>query len=403
MRPYKGDEGPRDSLKVPATSFVDTGYSPPLSSNGHIEGLTNLHLMEERYSTGESTRARSPPFQAYFQRPETRSHLRLTVPTTARTLPQEFDAYLKLQDETTLLRVQLQQKRKEALRARHELADAEAKIEQALRETSMAGYQISLETYQQLLEAADQARNTSGPLEQEVEDLDFRLVSEETRLIKDGLILQDLMSRLSRDQYSSNEVDPYPGVPPSPQTFEQGGSRRASTEIFYEDDTSIFDGPIYDADDPSTRNLVDQFAPDLAGENRTFSLEDPDRPEQIELYVPDFLEFRSSSTNPEECMGSELMDQFSMTHLLRTFFKSYDLHFRRWMLHFHHIRQSVQDMLYSHTLSAMAVMKMLKQYNDITHGYNGRTTTTSSPGSQTSEEERIASRPRFPSQGAETV
>lgn len=402
MSPFHGHGRPRDALKVHATPVVDTGYSPPTSSNGYTTGPNHSQLMEGEYPAIGSLQSQPQSSDNSFQRPQSLDRSILNVPRTPQALPPEFQAYLKLQDETTMLRVDLQQKRKEASRARQELADAEAKIEQALREASTAGYQISLNAYQQLLEVANQARNTLGPLEQEVDDFEFRLVSEEDRLIKDGLILQDLMSQFSRGQYSNREVDSYLDAPPSPPPFEQAGSHRASTEIFYEDDTSWFDGPIYDEDDRGESNLVDQYAPDLVADN-ALRPADPDRPDQIELYVPDSPGIDGFSTNHEECVGSELMDHFSTSLLLQSYFGAYDNHFKRWLLHFNHVRQSVLGMLYSHSLSALTIVKMLKDYNDISRGPRGRITSMAGQDDGLPVDKQICSRSKSSRNATEIV
>lgn len=385
MRPDKANEGMRDYLKVPAASTSDA-YSPPLSANGQADILKNGNSMENtRYSPPKFSDTR--PSTIHSQLSATRSQQGGNTQRAAQPLPPEFGAYLRLQDETTILRVRLQEKRQSAARARKHLADCESKIEQALREASMAGRQIAWVQYQQLLEAAEQARNAVGPIEQEVEDLDFGLVSEEDRLLHDGMHLQDLMSQYSRGEISNREIDVFPEPPPSPPHYEQEGSQRASTEIFYEDDTSVFEGPIYDEDAPRALNLVDQYAPDLDAKTSTFHPEDPERPDHIELYVPETPDMRRNGTNIEEHMGPDLMERSSMSVLLQHYFKVYEQYFERWLLHFSHVRQSVQDMLQLQSLSALAVSQVLHIYNNIVHGPYGRTSSITNPSSGVIEDQ----------------
>jgi hypothetical protein len=321
----------------------------------------------------------------------------------------EITTHIKLQEELTLLRVQLQQLRTACARARKDVVKQESRFEQALRRSKMTGIQLDFNDYQEYLASMETARNILGPAEQEVEDTEFRLVNEEARLARQSRRVRLLLSRHNNSQHLSPGVSSLP-LPPAPfPDQEHGQSPRASTVFYFQNDSAEEQPEIFDPDasngsedlEPYSPNLsVDHFAPDLDNESAWFR---PGSPEAPELYVSSRSELLGSSANCEEYMEFNIVDYpakklFLSQQLLETFFTRWTMQFRLRILQFHDFRTSTLDMVRSHSTGPEPFSISQRSTEEIDEGWINITYTNplQAPADE-SPESRDTSQARVPS------
>ncbi len=254
-------------------------------------------------------------------------------------LPTQLEIYSKLQDDVTILRVQMQQLRTAASRARKELAKQESKIEQALRQSTRTRKQMELNDYEVLLSSAETARDSLGPAEDAVEASEFRLVHEEARLAREGRKLRRLLLEHGNSQLARPGLNSLTLLPTSPTPLIESASRPASTVIYFQSDSGSQEQAYFDpdyADSPAEdfhiqlkSDAVEQFAPDLNPQNTSLLPYVPRRPQTPELYVKDQCELEESSANDVEYMEpvvNQLPKSLPLPHrLLEIFFREIDL------------------------------------------------------------------------------
>lgn len=321
MNPIKGNEAIWDHLRGPsrntATSELLVCNTPPHSTDGcllpcgHAAGMTDIELTSDQPHD-------SQPITSVAPRTSLNGIGDLDLPALhQQPLPPSFESYLKLQAHVTALQVQIQQLRVAASIARQELADREDDIAKALRQAEYHGVPIDNGQYQLLVARADQARNRVGPLEQEFEDVEFRLVPEEDRLIKEGRELQQSMARhvLRSPQAHANQT--FASTRPSLAENREVEYHEAPTESYFEADSAPPLRPYFDLDAPNLETLVNNFAPDLAEGthwNRHGIAEESD---PLELYVQDDEELDGCSTDDEKHMGRPMIRDTCMSIPIR--------------------------------------------------------------------------------------
>ena len=228
----------------------------------------------------------------------------------------------------------------------------EAAIAEALRFSEQNGHRISASDYERLLSKAEQARTTVGPLEQQVEDIEFRLVPAEQRLVKEGHILQNVMSRVQNVGGTGHALQSsHPQRPPSRAGSAQHLSDGPSTVDYFEETSAADEVQYVDPDDIELSDTVDQYAPDLSRENAWLFPDSPDRDDRLELYVQSPLRDQEEDTNGAERVGSAV--KVSVPAALMTLHNSLVKYIPesrsllvRWLLHFFP-RRTTLDMINS--------------------------------------------------------
>jgi hypothetical protein len=276
----------------------------------------------------------------------------------------ELSGYLKVQDNVTMLRIELQQLRATASQARDELAKQESILERNLRESQTRSLPLKSDEYHKLLKPTELARNKFGPLEQDVIDMEFRVVGEESRLLRKGESLHRLISKRGNGWPMPMASSSLP--PSSPKLGENNlKPRRASTIFSFESSSTNTTQQYVDPDCadgwedstlPIGQNPVEFYAPDLNFKDEQHStgsaVDDP-----RELYVIHLPELEGFRANDEEHVGFTMTKQLpdklpELYQLLGRFFTKPESHLKRWMLHFHHLRLSAEDMISSHSLNS---------------------------------------------------
>ena len=295
-----------------------------------------------------------------------------------KALANNISRFLDLQDAATRTRVELQQVREAAIRAKKKLDQPNYQASETTLTSSYDGQSEQIVRAGTLdygslfdidLEGFEEAQGL-------YKDVEMRLVHQEAQLVAEGDKL-----RLSLIQYSGNHGNSQQsntvlsGVD-QPAVRLRSGSRH-STQFSFVSDTGLEQSSVVDPDRPKTPieeeeamedradlpALMDYYAPDLLHDSKPNGFQgskwfDNVRPEQ---YVSDAFHHRISRTNSEEHMEpalSELLErlikkvpaiQKSMQYgyLDRTLSASSI----RWILHFSDLRQNVHSMISSQILS----------------------------------------------------
>jgi hypothetical protein len=266
-----------------------------------------------------------------------------------RDLAEDLGQFLQLQDETTRMRVHLQQLREAASRAHTELEVHSARLQQTVSQ------QIHPREYKSMTSKHRTAEIRLQDAEQACKDVDFRLVFQESQLKTHGERLRQALLKHSGVPLTSRPISPgLPTVHRVSSNLDDTRSHR-STEFSFFSATGPAKSSIYDPDAPGfpevltleergiQKGSIDDYAPDLLAENEWTP----------ELYViKPAANDDELGTNADEYLDPAVNDFLSDKMPLTTFRLGHHfgkqrpgLHWVRWMLHMKELRQTAQDML----------------------------------------------------------
>lgn len=228
----------------------------------------------------------------------------------SRDLAAQMASFIKLQDEVAKTRVQLQQLRKAASRARK-------KADKAM---SLEPQDSAIEYFQQLapkrrggtVSISSSVEAQAQEAEQRYTNAEFHFVPREAQLVVETEKLREAVIRHGKLDL---DIDVLPALPTTSEYTKPISHH--STEFSFFSETGHEQSSVIDPDAPDTpheeqrdaedrandHNLLDYFAPDL--KNRTTWDHDRATPrkfnlERPELYVIDLEEYQESGTNNEE-------------------------------------------------------------------------------------------------------
>lgn len=341
----------------------------------------------------------------------------------AQPLLDEFDHHLRLQNEVTMLRVQLQQLRSVVLRVRDRVSIADAKQMDAIRRNRLGRRPPSPIELDTLYSALQAARDELGLAEKSFTELEFRLVNKEAGLVTLERQVRRLYAEASNKDFEefsmdlpSNSLQHYTTVdspiarqPSTVFSFESGSTEHLADEV---DDTpsprlpsspedspqraslpdmdidkeesnllrgTIFTSGPYDRElraitSSANDDRVEHYAPDLKAGESWRRIGDFTEPEEPELYVTSLPELREQEANGMEDMEFVLTDRLPKAlpvfrRFLDRFFPKPPVPFKRWMLHLYHLRATPRDMIKSHSLTAGDVEGALEWMDNSHDGF----------------------------------